>query len=148
MLRRTNLRAENRLQRKPTAPLALSSSERRDPPHFARLTAAPAKPAEATPGFSSNRNVIDSSRVRRYSSGRKKRWFKFPIHLILQTAIGSHGSFTLLLDKIEHSEGFPEVLIHTCYRNTRVFTVRNQMTISHYRVDRLPSTIILDENFQ
>ena len=32
------------------------------------------------PGFSLNTSVIDDSPVRRYSSGQKKRWFKFPIH--------------------------------------------------------------------
>ena len=37
-------------------------------------------PSEATPGFSSNARALDGSRVRRYSSGQKKRWFKFPIH--------------------------------------------------------------------
>ena len=43
-------------------------------------TAAPPKPAEATPGFSSSRKGIDNSQARRYCWGQKKRWFKFPIH--------------------------------------------------------------------
>jgi len=42
-------------------------------------TAAPPEPTEATPGFSSNRNEIDNSPGRRYSSDQKKRLFKFPI---------------------------------------------------------------------
>ena len=70
------------MQRKPTEALALSSSERlrsgtlRAPP-----TAAPPEPAETTLGFSSNRKGIDNSPVRRYCSGQKKRWFKFPIQI-------------------------------------------------------------------
>jgi hypothetical protein len=43
-------------------------------------TAASPEPAEATLGFSSTRKTIDNSPVRRYCSGQKKRWFKFPIH--------------------------------------------------------------------
>ena len=38
--------------------------------------------AKATPGFSSNRKGIDYP-VRRYCSGQKKRWFKFPIHNVI-----------------------------------------------------------------
>src|SRR5262245_61267031 len=69
-------------QREPTAPLALSSSERRDPAHFARLRPLRRpEPAEAASGFSSNRKTIDIPPVRRYCSGQKKRWFKIPIQL-------------------------------------------------------------------
>ena len=76
-----NLRAENRLPTQADG-AARSEFERaarsgtlRAPP-----TTTPPKPAEATPGFSSNRKGIDNSPVRRYCSGQKKRWFEFPIH--------------------------------------------------------------------
>ena len=42
-------------------------------------TAASPEPSKATPGFSLNARALDGSRVRLYSSGQKKRWFKIPI---------------------------------------------------------------------
>lgn len=44
------------------------------------------KEAGLPPGFSSNRKGIDSSPVRRYCSGQKKRWFEFPIQHNLHNA--------------------------------------------------------------
>ncbi len=49
-------------------------------------TAARPKRTEATLGFTSNRKGIDNSPVWRYSSGQKKRWFKFPIHPLQPTS--------------------------------------------------------------
>ena len=40
-------------------------------------TAAPPKPAEATPGFSSSRKGIDNSQARRYCWGQKKGGLNF-----------------------------------------------------------------------
>lgn len=66
--------AQTACQRKPTEPLGLSSSERCDPGTLRALpTAAPSKPTEARPRFSSNRKEIDNHPVRRYCSGQKKK---------------------------------------------------------------------------
>jgi hypothetical protein len=68
-----NLRSPNRL---PTQADGAGRSEfdraARSGILSAHPTAAPPKPTEATPGFSSNRNEFDNSPLRRYSSGQKK----------------------------------------------------------------------------
>ena len=72
------LKSRNRL---PTQAIAAARSEferavrsetLRAPP-----TAAPSKPAKATPGFSSNRKGIDDSPVRRYCSEQKQGGLNF-----------------------------------------------------------------------
>src|SRR5262249_18680420 len=68
---------------------APSTRSGRDPAYFARLRplrrrslelrGSGARAGRSNTGFSSNRNRIDNSTARRYSSGQKKRWFKIPI---------------------------------------------------------------------
>ena len=64
-----------------TAPLALSSSERRDPAHFARLRPLrrPSRPKQHR-DFHQTERRLTSDRSR-YCSGQKKSWFKIPIQL-------------------------------------------------------------------
>ena len=67
-------------QRKPTAPLALSSSVRRDLEHFARHRPLrrPSQPKQHW-DFHQPERQLTTRRAVRYSSDQKKRWFKFPI---------------------------------------------------------------------
>jgi hypothetical protein len=69
-------------QRKPTAPLALNSSERRHKAPLARLPTAlrPDRPAQQWV-FHQAEKQLTPLPVLRYGSGNRKSWFKIPIHL-------------------------------------------------------------------
>ena len=68
-------------QRKPTAPLALSSSERRHKGPFAHLPTAlrPSRLVQQWVFYQAEKELT-SLPVLRYGSGHRKRWFKNPIH--------------------------------------------------------------------
>jgi hypothetical protein len=76
----SGLRAETGCQREPTAPLALSASERRDKEQIAPLRAVrrPIQPKQHW-DFHQRESRLTTLQVLRYCSGQKKRWFKFPI---------------------------------------------------------------------
>ena len=78
-----NLRSpKTACQRKPTAPLALSSSERRHKGPFAHLPTAlrPSRLVQQWVFYQAEKELT-SLAVLRYDSSHRKRWFKNPIHL-------------------------------------------------------------------
>ena len=84
-------------QRKPTAPLALSSSERLHKEPFAHLPTAlrPSRLVQQWVFYQAEKELT-SLPVLRYGSGHRKRWFKNPIHCLSRISTGVSVSAALI----------------------------------------------------